>query len=47
VKRSKIKHRIIIRGDSKKNREDIVKSELEYSDYSESEEESSSIEEEG
>jgi hypothetical protein len=41
VKRSRIKHRVIIPGDPKKNREDLVKSELEYS---ESEEESSFIE---
>jgi hypothetical protein len=46
VKKSKIKHRVIILGDAKKNREDLVKSELECSDYSESEEESSFIEEE-
>jgi hypothetical protein len=46
VKKSEIKHNIIIPGDAKKSREDPVKSELEYSDYSELEEESSSIEEE-
>jgi hypothetical protein len=34
VKRMKIKHRVIIPGDLKRN--DLVKSELEYSDYSES-----------
>jgi hypothetical protein len=44
MKRSKIKHRVIIPGDSKKNREGLMKSELEYFDYSESEEEGSSIE---
>jgi hypothetical protein len=32
--------------DQKRNSEDLVKSELEYSDYSESEEESNSIEKE-
>jgi hypothetical protein len=42
VKRSKIKHRIIIPTNSRRNREDLVKSELEYSDVSESEKEKSS-----
>jgi hypothetical protein len=46
VKKSKIKHKVLIPGVKKMNREKLVKSELEYSDYSESEEESSSIEEE-
>jgi hypothetical protein len=45
VKRLEIKHKVIIPGDPNMNREDLVKSELEYSDYSESEEESSFIEE--
>jgi hypothetical protein len=46
VKRSKIKHKVLIPGDKNMNREKLVKSELEYSDYSESEEETSSIKEE-
>jgi hypothetical protein len=46
MKKSKIKHRVIIPGNPKRNREDLVKSELEYSDYSELEEKSSSIEKE-
>jgi hypothetical protein len=32
IKRSRIKHRVIIPEDPKRNREDLVKSELEYSD---------------
>jgi hypothetical protein len=41
VRRSKIiKHRVIIPGDSRRSREDLVKSELEYSDVSDTEEES-------
>jgi hypothetical protein len=47
VKRSKIKHKVLILGNKNMNREKLVKSELKYSDYSESEEEeSNSIEEE-
>jgi hypothetical protein len=42
VRRSKIKHRVIMPGDSRRNKEDLVKSELKYSDVSESEEEKSS-----
>jgi hypothetical protein len=44
VRRSKIKHTVIMLGDSRRNREDLVKSELEYSDVFESEEEESSVE---
>jgi hypothetical protein len=32
VRRPKIKHRVIMPGESRKNREDLIKSELEYSD---------------
>jgi hypothetical protein len=42
VRRSKIRHRVIMPGDSKRNREDLVKSKLEYSNVSESEKEESS-----
>jgi hypothetical protein len=42
VRRSKIKHTVIMPGDSRRNREGLVKSELEYSDISDSEEEDSS-----
>jgi hypothetical protein len=35
IKKLKIKHKIIIPGDSRRNREDLIKSELEYSDVSE------------
>jgi hypothetical protein len=42
VKRSKIKHKVLITGDKNMSRKKLVKSELEYSDYPESEEESSS-----
>jgi hypothetical protein len=41
VKRSKIKHKVIIPGYSNRNRENLVKLELKYSDYLESEEENS------
>jgi hypothetical protein len=44
VKRSKIKHKIIMQGNSKRNREDPIKSELEYSDVSELENKKSSEE---
>jgi hypothetical protein len=44
VKKSHIRHKIIMPGDSKRNRENLVKTELEYSDISESEEEESSEE---
>jgi hypothetical protein len=33
IKKSRIKHRVIIPGDPKRNREDLIKSELEYFDY--------------
>jgi hypothetical protein len=41
VRKPKIRHRVIMPGDSKRNREDLIKSELEYFDVSESEEENS------
>jgi hypothetical protein len=46
VKRSKIKYKVLISGDKNMNREKLIKSELEYSDYSELDEESNSIDEE-
>jgi hypothetical protein len=47
VRRSKIKHTVIMPGNSRRNREDLVKSELEYFDISDSEEDSSKEEDEG
>jgi hypothetical protein len=44
VRRSKIKNRVIMPGDSRRNREGLIKSELKYFDISESEEEESSEE---
>jgi hypothetical protein len=41
VRKSKLKHKVLIPGDSNMNREKLVKTELEYSDISESEEDSS------
>jgi hypothetical protein len=43
VKKSKIKYKVIIPRNSKKNRKNLVKSKLKYSDYSESEKENNSI----
>jgi hypothetical protein len=44
IKRSTLKHKILILGDKNMNREKLVKTESEYSDISESEEEESSEE---
>jgi hypothetical protein len=46
IKRSRLKHKIIMSGDSRRNRKKLVKSKLEYSNYSELKEEESSEEKE-